>query len=66
METIRVIYNDSTKKIIEIFEGGTYNTATNYDAVQDTPNNCKIMLSALGFTEPELQKIDDFLAQSGA
>ena len=61
MEMIRVIYDNTEKVIKYVFDAGEYYTQTPYSAIQDTADNVKIMLQALGI---DTTPIDDYLAQN--
>lgn len=58
MRELRIVYDATNKVIKYVFEAGTYNTATPYQAIQDTVDNCKTMLTALGI---DTTPIDDYL-----
>jgi len=58
---IRVIYNDDTKKIIDVVPAEGTATQTPQSIIQDTPENCKIALTALGI---DTTPIDDLLTDS--
>lgn len=59
MKEIRVIYDNTTKQIKFVFEGGTYKTDTLYSAIQDSADNCKAALTAIGISD--LSKIDEYI-----
>jgi len=58
---IRVIYNDETKTIIDVVPAEGTATQTPQSIIQDTPENCKTALNALGI---DTAPIDVFLADS--